>query len=490
MVDRPDEALFVAAAAALVEQSDAVDGGFGSAPKFPQTFAIDTLLRHHLRTGAPDSLAAALLCLEAMATGGFFDHLGGGFARDATDRRWLGPHFEKMLYDQALLIRVYVHAWQITGEDRYAQVVRESIAYVLRDLRDPAGGFHSAEDADSEGVEGRFYVWTLDEVVDVCGDDADAVIEWFGITAAGNWEGVTILERPVRDGLIRPPAVTRGCAALFATRATRVRPGLDDKVLTEWNALMISTLAEAGAALGEPTWIEVAVEAGLFLLEELRKDGRWMRTWQGRAHIPAFSADHAALVDAFVRLHEATGDPRWIDEAIVTADTLLDLFADPAEPGVFTSGVDAERLIARPKEFMDNATACANSLAAVALLRLSALTGDERHRDAARAIVDHTLDAAVRIPLGFGHLLLAAELDLLGTTEIVVTGDRPELLAEVRRRYLPGAVVSWGGPIAGPLWEGRDERGAEGRAHVCRDMVCALPATTLDELRQRLDALN
>jgi len=478
------------AAHALLERVDRIDGGFGGAPKFPQTFAIDTLLRHHLRTGAPDSLAAALLCLDAMAAGGIFDHLGGGFARYATDRRWLVPHFEKMLYDQALLIRVYVHAWQITGEDRYAQVVRESIAYVLRDLRDPAGGFHSAEDADSEGVEGRFYVWTLDEVVDVCGDDADAVIEWFGITAAGNWEGVMILERPVRDDLIRPPAVTRGCAALFATRATRVRPGLDDKVLTEWNALMISTLAEAGAALGEPTWIEVAVEAGLFLLEELRVDGRWMRTWQGRAHIPAFSADHAALVDAFVRLHEATGDPRWIDEAIVTADTLLDLFADPAEPGVFTSGVDAERLIARPKEFMDNATACANSLAAVALLRLSALTGDERHCDAARAIVDHTLDAAVRIPLGFGHLLLAAELDLLGTTEIVVTGDRPELLAEVRRRYLPGAVVSWGGPIAGPLWEGRDERGAEGRAHVCRNMVCALPATTVDELRRRLDALD
>ena len=478
------------AALALLERCDRIDGGFGGAPKFPQTFAIDVLLRQHLRTGERDPLDAALGSLDAMAAGGIFDHLGGGFARYSTDRKWLVPHFEKMLYDQALLARVYLHAWQITHEDRYAQVVRETIEYVLRDLRDPAGGFHSAEDADSEGVEGRFYVWSLDEVVEVCGADAPAVVDWFGITRSGNWEGVTILERPVRGDLVRPPAVERGRAALFEVRSTRVRPGLDDKVLTEWNALMISTLAEAGAALDEPTWIDAAADAARFLLDELRVEGRWMRTWQGRAHIPAFSADHGALVDAFVRLHEATGEAHWIDEAISTADELLELFSDPDGPGVFTSGVDAERLIARPKEFMDNATACANSLTAVALMRLSALTGDERQRAAARAIVDHTLDAAVRIPLGFGHLLLAAELDLLGTTEIVVTGDRPDLLAEIRSRYLPRAVVSWGGPITGPLWEGRTEAGFDGRAHVCRDMVCALPAATVDELRQRLDSLD
>jgi len=395
-----------------------------------------------------------------------------------------------MLYDQALLARVYLHAWQVTGADRHAQTLRETIDYVLRDLRDPSGGFHSAEDADSEGVEGRFYVWTLDEITAVCGDDAPAVIEWFGVTATGNWEGVTILERPLRADLARPAAVERGRAALFAARARRVRPGLDDKVLTEWNALMISTLAEAGAALGESSWIDAAVDAARFLLAEVRVDGRWMRTWQGRAHIPAFSADHAALVDAFVRLHEATGDARWIDEAIVTADALLDLFADPDGPGVFTSGVDAEQLIARPKEFMDNATACANSLAAVGLLRLAALTGSERYRHAGRAIVDHTLDAAVRIPLGFGHLLLAAEIDLLGGSEIVVTGDRPDLLATVRRRWLPRTVLSWGGPITGPLWDGRDESGDAGRAHVCREMVCALPAGTVTELDERLDRLR
>ena len=486
MVDRPDEALFVAAAAALVDQSDVVDGGFGSAPKFPQTFAIDMLLRQHARTGDADARRAALTSLDAMAAGGIYDHLGGGFARYATDRRWLVPHFEKMLYDQALLARVYLHAWQLTGESRFLQTVEETIDYVLRDLRHPLGGFYSAEDADSEGVEGRFYVWTIAEVREICGADADAVIEWYGVTEHGNWERTNILERPVRGDLIRSEAVERGRRALFEARSHRIRPGLDDKILTEWNALMLATIAEAAAATANTVWLDAAVANARFLCDHLRRDGRWMRSWQGEARVLAFSPDHGALIDAFVRLHEATGDPRWLEEARTTADALVQLFADPDDVGVFTSGDDAERLVARPKEFMDNATACANSLAAVGLLRLAALTGDDRHRHFAEAIVDRLAEAAARLPLGFGHLLLAAELRVFGIDEILVSGDRPDLVAAVQRRWLPRAVLTWGTPGGSPLWEGRSESGADGRAYVCRDMTCAAPAVTVDELLDRL----
>jgi uncharacterized protein len=319
----------------------------------------------------------------------------------------------------------------------------------------------------------------------VCGDDADAAIDWYGVTEHGNWEHTNILERPVRGDLARPPAVERVRAALFAAREGRVRPGLDDKVLTEWNALMITALAEAGAACDEPEWVAAAVRAATFLCENSRIDGRWMRSWKGRAHILAFSADHAALVEAFVALHEATGDPRWLDEATTTADALLDLFGDDTGFGVFTNGADGESLVARPKEVMDNATACANSLTALGLLRLSALTGDARHRDAALAIVDALVDAAGRVPLGFGHLLEAAEFARYGSVEIVVTGDRPDLVAEVHHRWLPRSVFTWGRPGRSPLWEGRDE--SPGRAHVCRSMTCELPASTVAELAAQLD---
>ena len=486
----PDDALFVAAAAALIGQLDNADGGFGGAPKFPQTFALDALLRQHERTGDTSALQAALISLDAMAAGGIYDHLGGGFARYATDRRWLIPHFEKMLYDQALLARVYLHAWQLTGEPRFRQTLNETIDYVLRDLRHPLGGFYSAEDADSEGVEGKFYVWAIDEVRAICGDDADAVIAWFGVTKQGNWEHTNILERIVRGDLARPEAVERGRVALLAARSLRVRPGLDDKVLTEWNALMLATIAEAAAATGTTEWLDAATKNAQFLCENLRVNGRWMRSWQGEARVLAFSADYGALVDAFVRLHEATGDPRWIDEASSTADALIALFADPDDIGVFTNGSDGEQLVARPKEFMDNATACANSLAAVGLLRLSAITGNERHREFATTIVDRLAESAARVPLGFGNLLLAAELRVLGIDEIVISGDRPDLLAKVQQRWMPRRVLTWGTPGTSPLWEGRPETGAEGRAYVCRQMVCAAPASTVDELNERLNALG
>jgi hypothetical protein len=481
---------------ALLGQADRRDGGFGRAPKFPQTMSIDTLMRHHRRTGDTESLEVALLALDAMASGGIYDHLGGGFARYSTDGRWLVPHFEKMLYDQALLTRVYLHAWQLTGEPRYRQVLDETIAYVLRDLRHPLGGFFSAEDADSEGVEGKFYVWSLDEVREVAGADADAAVAWYGVTADGNWEGTTILERPVRGDLLRPPAVERARQALFEAREHRVRPGLDDKVLTEWNALMLASLAEAAAATGDEGWTAAAVANAEFLCRHLRgDDGRWLRSWQGptdaapgegEAKILAYAADHGALVEALVRMAELTGEARWLDEANATATALVELFWDDEAGGVYTTGSDAEALVTRPKELMDNAVPSGNSLAAVGLLRLAALTGDDARRERAEAIVRLLGSPAARVPTAFGHLLLAAELVALGTTEVVVSGDRPDLVAELRRHWLPLGVTAWGERTSSPLWEGRDETSADGRGYVCRGWVCQVPATNPAELAAQL----
>jgi len=413
---------------------------------------------------------------------------------------WLVPHFEKMLYDQALLARVYLHAWQVTGHERYRQVLDETIGYVLRDLRHPAGGFYSAEDADSEGIEGRFYVWSPDEIRAVLTGDgdgvADEVMAWYGIDPSkdeGNFEdgalhglGTSILHRMhARGDLARPAAIEEARQRLFDARAERVRPGLDDKVLTEWNGLMLATLAEAAAATGRDDWLAAAVATGEFLLRELRRtDGRWLRSWQadGGARHLAYAADHGALVDAFTRLAEATGEARWLVEARTTADALVELFWDADRGGVFTTGTDAEQLVARPKDLMDNATPGANSLAAVGLLRLGALTGNDADAERADDILRLCGPLAVQHPLAFGHLLHAVDLAARGIDEIVVAGDRPDLVATVQTRFTPNAVLAWGERYDSPLWQDR----TDGRAYVCRHYACQLPATTPETLVAQL----
>ena len=475
----PPADVLVRAAAELRRQHDPVHGGFGRAPKFPQTMAIELLLR----VGDDESLAAAERSLDRMAEGGIYDHLGGGFARYSTDAVWLVPHFEKMLYDQALLLRSYVHAFQVTGAERHRRVVEETVEYVLRDLRAPGGGLCSAEDADSEGVEGRFYVWSLDEVEEVTGDDFEAARVWWEISGAGSWEGANILH----GGVVRPPEVERARQALLARRSQRVRPGLDDKVLTEWNALFLASLAEASYL--DPAWTGAAEEIGEFLLANLRRDdGRWLRSWQpdtGARHL-AYAADHAALVDAFTRLYEATGRRRWLDEAGSAATAMLDLFWDDEGGGLFTTGHDAERLVARQKDLLDGATPSANSAAALALLRLAALTGDEALRGRGEAIVRLLGGLAAEHPLAFANLLAAVDLLAGGTTEVVVTGDRPDLVAEVRRRYLPRAVLSWGERLDSPLWEGRPD---DGRAYVCQGHACRQPVDDPAALADQLIAI-
>jgi uncharacterized protein YyaL (SSP411 family) len=470
---------------ALLARLDPEWGGFGQAPKFPQPSMLELLLLSWARTGRTDVLTALTTTLDAMASGGIYDHLGGGFARYATDRRWLVPHFEKMLYDNALLTRVYLHAWQATGAPHYRQVVTETVEYLLRPpMRQPGAGISSAEDADSEGVEGRFYVWDRDEVEALGGPDA---VAWYGVEPTGNWEGTNILWRPTRGDLLRPAAIEAARADLYATREKRVRPGLDDKVLTEWNAMAVAALAEAGAALEEPSWIAAAEEIGTFLLAELRVDGRWHRSWQGgRAQHLAYASDHAWLVEAFTRLAEATGRAAWITEAGAAADAMLDLFWDPDGAGLHTTGRDAEALIARPKDTYDGAIPSANSVAAAALLRLAALTGSADYLHRARAILDVMAPALAKAPSAFCGLVAAADLDSAGIIEVAVTGDRPDLLAALRATYRPGVVVAWGEPYPSPLWEGRTDAAWSELAFVCRNYACGAPVSTPEDLVRQL----
>jgi uncharacterized protein len=490
--ERPGRAALDRAAQELRTAFDGEWGGFGRAPKFPQSMALDLLLRVHDRTGDDDLLEVVTTSLDAMASGGIYDHLGGGFARYSVDAFWMVPHFEKMLYDQALLARVLLHAWQVTGEGRYRLVLDETVGYVLRDLRQPGGGLASAEDADSEGEEGRFYVWRVDEIRAVLGDDteaADAAVDWYGVTPAGNFEGANILHRPVRGDLLRPPAVERARAALFTAREGRARPGLDDKVLTEWNALFLATLAEAAAATGDEGWRAAAVGIGEFLLSSLRReDGRWLRSWQadGGARHLAYAADHAALVDAFTRLAELTGEARWVAEARATADALLALFEDPEGGGLFTTGHDAEALVARQKDLFDNATPSGNSAGALALARLAMLTGEARYAEAADRMARLVGDAAGSHPTAFAHLLAALDVMAGPAAEVAVVGDRTDLVAAVQRRFLPRAVLAWGEPFPSPLWEGR----TEGRAYVCEGFACQAPADSVDALEGQLSSLS
>ncbi|HZU74726.1 MAG TPA: thioredoxin domain-containing protein [Acidimicrobiales bacterium] len=461
-------------------------GGFGRAPKFPQTSMIELVLRAYSHNRSPDTLKVVTDTLDAMASGGIYDHLGGGFSRYSVDERWLVPHFEKMLYDQAGLARAYLHGWLCTGHDRWLQVLDETVAYVLRDLRSPEGGLYSAEDADSEGEEGRFYVWHLDEVRRLLGPDlAPAAIEWYGMTEAGNFEGANILYRPSRGDLIRPAEIEKARTMLFEARSQRVRPGLDDKVITEWNAMFCASMAEAGAGAARSDWLEAAEQTAEFLLAELRRpDGRWLRSWQGgRSRHLAYASDYAWLMEAFLRLYQALGRRRWLDEAVAVADDTLRLFWDDASAGLFTTGADAERLIVRTKDLFDGATPSANSVAAAAFLRLEALTGRADYGERARQMLDAVLDTAASHPSAFTHWL--ASLDTLagGITEVVVPGrGRLDLVGVVQRRYLPDVVLAWGEAGTGPLWEGRQE----GLAYLCQGYVCQAPAADAATLEAQI----
>jgi uncharacterized protein YyaL (SSP411 family) len=493
------------AAAQLTAQYDARFGGFGGAPKFPQAMSLDHLLRHHGRTGDAASLDITVATLDAMASGGMYDQLGGGFHRYSVDAQWLVPHFEKMLYDQSTLARVYLHGWLVGGEDRHRRVVEETIGYVLRDLRHPAGGFYSAEDADSEGEEGLFYVWSLDELTEVVGEpDAAEVAAWWGVTKPGNFEGRNILyvagfstDAPGGPGrgASEPAGLQRARAALFERREGRVRPGLDDKVLTGWNGMFLQTLAEAAAALGRADWMDAARANASFLLAELRgANGRLLRSWQdGRARHLGYAEDYAALLGALVTLAEVD-DVAWLTPAREIAAGLCALFADPG--GFYTTGIDAEALITRPRDVFDNATPSANSLAANGLLRLAAITGESRWEEAGEVAVRAVGPAMGEHPTAFAELLGAFERSVTAPIEIAVVGDPDDpattrLTAEVRRRFLPRAVSVTAPPGTGadltPLLADRPLIDGKPTAYVCEHFACRMPVTDPAALSTQLD---
>jgi hypothetical protein len=482
----------------IVGSFDAEWGGFGQAPKFPSTMHMELVLRAFMSSGSEDASTIVTTSLDAMASGGMYDHIGGGFARYSVDREWLVPHFEKMLYDQALLARVYLHGLAVLGHPRWLQVVDETISYVLRDLRHADGGFYSAEDADSpdehgHGHEGLFHTWTPDEVravliPEISMAEADAALAWYGITEAGNFEGRSIPNRlAARGQLARTPGIEAARRRLFGARAQRRRPLLDDKVITEWNALFLATLAEAAAMLGRADWLQAAIDNGEFLLRELRRpDGRWHRSWQVDGAPPArhdaLAADHAALIDAFTRLAEASGQARWIDAARETADVMLDHFWDVDHGGVFTTADDGDQLVARQKNIFDNATPSANSTAANALTRLAALTGEMRYANQADRIFQLLGTVIRQAPGGVSNALLGIETRSHGITEVAIVGDRPDLVRITQSLFRPDVVLAWGERYDSPLWHER----IDGLAYVCRNYACEAPQDTAEGFFRQL----
>jgi len=491
------------AVANLREQFDPRFGGFGRAPKFPQAMTLTFLLDLAAVDPRPDVLEMVTGSLDAMAAGGIYDQVGGGFHRYSVDAHWLVPHFEKMLYDQALLTRAYLHGWMVTGDERYRRVVEETVAYVLRDLHHTEGGFFSAEDADSEGVEGKFYVWSLDELEALCGDALPDVVRHFGVTARGNFEdphtgfrgNILHAVGPPED---RPESIAAVLPALFSAREERVRPGLDDKVLLGWNALFLRSLVEAAHALERDDWMDAARTNARFLLRELRRDdGRLLRSWQdGRANLLAYAEDYAALLEALLTLAELD-DVQWLADAREVADGLVALFADDEHGGFFTTGRDAEALIVRPKDFQDNATPAENSLAADGFLRLSALTGDPDGTARAQRWLATLAPLLGEHPTAFAFLLEALQRAVRPSLEVAIVGDpgpeRDALVDVVRTRVLPGSVRLTAPPGVGadltPLLADRTLVDGRPAAYVCEHFACRLPVTDPDALRAQLDGM-
>ena len=501
------EGLLTQAFRGLRDAFDPRWGGFGRAPKFPQPMTLELLLRGHLR-GMPAALDMLTTTLDRMAAGGMQDQVGGGFHRYSTDERWHVPHFEKMLYDNAQLARLYVRAWQVTGFDRYRTVAARTCDYLLREMRHPEGGFFSSQDADSEGIEGRFFVWSWDELVGAAGEPVAAAL---GATPSGNWEGTNVLWMPhVLAGVadeygVDPTRLERDVgearAILFRIRAERVHPATDDKVLAGWNGLAISALAEAGRTLGEPAYVAAAVRAARFVLANLRSaDGRLLRSWRdGRDGGPGYADDHALMAEACLTLYETTFEVRWFEEARALADELLRLFHDEDRGGFFQTGSDAEALVVRPKELYDNAVPSGNSVAADVLQRLAHLTGEPAYERAGVSALRLVRDAMRQSPTSFGQALSALDLYLAKVKEVAIVGVPEDpatqaLVAEVTtKRFLPNHGLAVAAPdddaalAAVPLLHERVALEGGPTAYVCERFTCQIPVGDPEALARQLD---
>ena len=492
----------------LMAEHDRYEGGFGRAPKFPQPSKIELCLRHYRRTGDENALGMASTTLRKMARGGIYDHLGGGFHRYSTDDRWLVPHFEKMLYDNALLPPLYLSAWQLTGEAEFAEAARGCLDYALREMQDAGGGFYSAEDADSEGVEGKFYVWTRAEAMELLGDkDGGLFCAYYDITEGGNWEGSSILNRPrgleeaastlgASTEQLRETA-SRGRERLFKAREQRIRPGLDDKILTSWNGLMISALSQGAFVLGEARCLEAAERAARFVLENMTREGLLLRSHRaGESKIDGFLEDYAYFSRGLLDLFHASQKVERLTEALEIARRMRDLFWDEKDGAFFTTGSHQETLIARLKDSHDGATPSGNAVAAEALLRLSALTGDAELQEKGEAVLSAFAASMERSPSAHCEMLSALDTHLHPPKQVALVGRRgePELeeaLSRLGKAYLPGVAVAAfeegeGPPLNPSLTAGKRRIDGRPAFYVCENYVCRQPATDPDELEALL----
>jgi uncharacterized protein YyaL (SSP411 family) len=487
---RPD--VLEAAERSLRMAADMRNGGFGGAPKFPPASAVEFLL-------ARNEAEVVTRTLDAMAAGGIHDQVGGGFARYSVDAEWLVPHFEKMLYDNALLARAYLHGWQALGHERWRAVCERTLDWMLREMRGPEGAFLAALDADSEGEEGRFYVWSRDELAGTLADAglgalAEEILAYWGVTEAGNFEGANILHLPHGLGAEAPAGLERARDALYERRSRRVWPGLDDKRILSWNALAIAALADAGAVLEREDYLDAAAGCADFVLGEMRdSDGHLQRTWkEGRARLNAYLEDHAYLLDALLVLYEATLEQRWYDAARETADTMVERFADPKRGGFFTTSHDHEELVARRKDADDHPIPSGNSAAAYALLRLAALSGERSYEAHAVSVFRLLGHVAARHPQAVAHLLRAIDFHLAPVREVALVSPGGEglgaLAGTVRSRLRPHLILAGGpeGTRRPELMEGRSAVDGRPTAYVCESFACRLPVTEPAELSAEL----
>jgi uncharacterized protein YyaL (SSP411 family) len=488
------------ALAELRRSFDDTWGGFGSAPKFPQPMTLEFVLRMAVR-GAADALPMLTTTLDRMAAGGIYDQLGGGFARYSTDATWLVPHFEKMLYDNAQLAQLYTRAWLVTREERYRRIATETLEYLLREMRHPEGGFFSSQDADSEGVEGKFFTWSWEELIRLVGEEAAAA---FGASPGGNWagehgEGTNVLWRPGDAGL-PDEDLEEARRILFEEREGRVRSATDDKVLTAWNAMAIQAFAEAGRAFANEHFTRAAIAAAEFVLSNLRRsDGRLLRSWrEGTPGGPAYADDHALLASAMLALFSRTGELRWFLEAKRLVDDLVRLFADHARGGFFQSGADVDALVIRPKELYDNAVPSGNSAAADVIQRIALLTGNQELEQTGLSAIRLIRDVLGRAPTGFGHALSSLDLFLGPTREVAIIGSMDDPAARALTdevltvRFLPNTVVAIAAPDDDEAIEAvallRDRPQVDGlpTAYVCERFACLLPVTSTEDLADQL----
>lgn len=498
----------------LKQTFDAQNGGFGGAPKFPSPMNLEYLLRDYERTGDKNSLHTVTFSLKKMAYGGIYDQIGGGFHRYSVDKIWLVPHFEKMLYDNAQLSRLYLHAYQVTGDDFFRVIAEDIYDYVLREMTSPEGGFYSATDADSEGEEGKFFVWSIDDlktalepILDDVPDAFEVAVAYFDVSIDGNFEGTNILNVPIDPEIVAEnldlaiddlqEKLVDIKDRLYAVRTSRVYPGLDDKILTAWNGMMLASLAEGARVLGRDDYLASAERAGDFLLENLQTDeGRLYRSYNHQtAKLNAYLEDYANMIDALLELYQSTFVEKWFTTARQLADTVLEHFT-AEDGGFFDTSDDHEKLIVRPRQLQDNATPSGNNMMAKQLIRLSAYTGDARYDEAGRDVLKPLLPAMQTYPQAFGEALNVSDMLIRGLSEVAIVGnpvkvETKALLAQVREVYRPNVITALArenvdGETTIPLLNYRSMRGDAATAYVCQNFACKMPVITAEEMADLL----